>query len=312
VELLPAIFGLEGTALTTREIALFRDISPAGYILFARNCESPSQLSHLSASLRALHVGYVPLILIDQEGGRVARLKEPHWVTPPAAGYYSELAAEIGLEAACEAAYGGAREIADTLLLHGITVNCAPMCDVRFPESHAIIGDRAYGMDSAQVIALARAVADGLLDGGVLPVIKHIPGHGRAVVDSHETLPIVAATRAELEEDFAPFAALSHLPLTMTAHILYTAIDPDLPATLSPKVMRVIREEIGFTNLIMSDDLCMKALRGTPSALARQTLNAGCDLVLHCNGDFDAMQEICDALDGHYSMDSARLPRIPT
>jgi beta-N-acetylhexosaminidase len=221
---------------------------------------------------------------------------------------YADMVAAQGLEAACDAAYSGAQEIARTLLAHGITVNCAPMCDVRFEGSHAIIGDRAYGAESAQVIALARAVANGLLDGGVLPVIKHIPGHGRALVDSHETLPIVAATRAELEEDFAPFAALAYLPLAMTAHILYTAIDPDLPATLSPKVLRVIREEIGFTNLIMSDDLCMKALRGAPSALARQTLNAGCDLVLHCNGDFDAMQEICDALDGHYSVDSARLP----
>jgi beta-N-acetylhexosaminidase len=309
-DLIPAIFGLEGITLTVREAELFTAFPPAGYILFARNCETPTQLNALTASLKALHTSYTPLILIDQEGGRVARLKEPHWVTPPIPCTYADMA-EDSLEAACHGAYVGALTIAKSLISHGINVNCAPMCDIRFPTSHNIIGDRAYGTEPVQVAALARSVAQGLMDGGVLPVIKHIPGHGRATVDSHEALPVVTARFAELQEDFSPFKALADLPLAMTAHILYTAIDPDLPATLSSRVIRVIREEIGFTNLLMSDDLCMKALKGTPATLARQTLNAGCDLVLHCNGAFDAMEEITHALKAYGAFSSQDLPAMP-
>ena len=310
VQLIPAIFGLEGTTLTLAERELFRAFPPAGYILFARNCETPAQLIALTGSLRTLATDYEPLILIDQEGGRVARLKEPHWVTPPAPQIYADMA-ETSLEAACHAAYEGSLVIAQNLRAHSITVNCAPMCDIRFPTSHNIIGDRAYGTEPLQVAALARSVATGLMDGGVLPVIKHIPGHGRAEVDSHDSLPIVTAGLAELQEDFAPFKALADLPFAMTAHILYTAIDTQLPATLSPKVIRIIREEIGFTNLLMSDDLCMKALHGTPAALARQTLNAGCDLVLHCNGEFEAMESIARALQAYECFSSHDLPPIP-
>jgi beta-N-acetylhexosaminidase len=307
--LIPAIFGLETTKLTEQEVNLFTAYPPVGYILFARNCETPIQLIALTDALKSLHNDYTPLILIDQEGGRVARLKEPHWVTPPPPQTYCDMARESP-ESACDAAYENSAAIARTLVAHGINVNCAPMCDIRFPTSHNIIGDRAYGTDAAQVTTLALAVAQGLLDNGVLPVIKHIPGHGRATVDSHESLPVVHARMEELQEDFAPFRSLSHLPLAMTAHILYTTIDPDLPATLSPKVIHVIREEIGFTNLLMSDDLCMKALKGTQAELARQTLDAGCDLVLHCNGAYAEIEEITDALRTYAAFDRERIPAI--
>ncbi len=296
--LLPAIFGVETTALTVREFALFRKSRPVGYIIFARNCESPNQLTALVESLHALHEDYTPLILIDQEGGRVARLKEPHWVTPPAPDTYACMAEE-SLDDACVAAQEGSAEIARSLKAHGINVNCTPMCDIRFPHSHNIIGDRAYGCEPEQVIALARAVANGLLEEGVLPVIKHIPGHGRALCDSHEDLPVVDASRAELETDFAPFKALADLPLAMTAHIIYTALDTKRPATLSPTIITLIREEIGFKGVLMSDDICMKALTGSMAEIAKGTLDAGCDLVLHCNGEYAEMVEIVDAIAGY-------------
>jgi beta-N-acetylhexosaminidase len=294
--LLPVIFGVETTQLTEREVALFAQHRPLGYIFFARNIETPAQLSGLVTQLREIHTDYTPLMLIDQEGGRVARLRSPYWETPPPAQHYAQLTEIEGLDAAKEAAYAGSAAIARSLVALGINVNCAPMCDVRFADSHEIIGDRAYGAQPTQVIALAESVAQGLLDHGVLPVIKHIPGHGRALVDSHESLPIVEASRAELEVDFAPFKALAHLPLAMTAHIIYTALDAHLPATLSPTVIRVIREEIGFHGLLMSDDVCMKALHAPMGTLAVDALRAGCDAVLHCNGAFDEMQEICSAL----------------
>jgi beta-N-acetylhexosaminidase len=296
--LLPVIFGVESTALSAEEIALFTDTRPLGYIFFSRNIDSPAQLTELVAHLRGLHADYSPLMLIDQEGGRVARLRAPHWQTPPCADHYAQIVASEGLEAAQHAAYEGSAAIAHTLTRLGINVNCAPMCDVRFADSHDIIGDRAYGTDPAQVIALAQAVAQGLLDNGVLPVIKHIPGHGRALVDSHESLPIVEASYEQLQVDFAPFKALAHLPLAMTAHIIYTALDADVPATLSPTVIRLIREEIGFKGLLMSDDLCMKALHAPMGVLAVDSLRAGCDAVLHCNGEFAQMQEIAQAVQG--------------
>jgi beta-N-acetylhexosaminidase len=300
--LLPAIFGLSGECLNQAERALFTASRPAGYILFARNCQSPEQLQALTADLHALHTDYTPLILIDQEGGRVARLRPPHWNTPPAAGYFEAIANKHGLDEACVEAARYATETAQMLHALGINTNCVPMCDVRHPGSHDIIGDRAYGENAAQVIALSRAVAQAHLAAGVLPVIKHIPGHGRAVVDSHESLPCVDASREALEEDFAPFAALADLPLAMTAHICYSALDGSRPATLSPDVIRLIREHIGFTHVLMSDDLCMSALTGTPAELALDARRAGCDLVLHCNGELAEMQAIVQALSkaGHH------------
>lgn len=285
------IFGCAGEALSAREAEFFRAHRPFGFILFARNCVDPSQLAALTASLRALSGrGDVP-ILIDQEGGRVARLKPPHWRAAPAAARFDALARRDG-QSAQEAVYLNARLIAAELHALGITVDCAPMIDVRAPGSHDIIGDRALGDDPAQVAVLGGAMARGLMEGGVLPVIKHIPGHGRARVDSHEDLPVVDASLEVLRAvDFAPFKALCHLPFAMTAHIRYTAIDDEV-ATLSPKVIRLIREEIGFDGALMSDDISMKALQGDLAQLARQTIAAGCDLVLHCNGAMEEMEAI--------------------
>ena len=294
--IIPAIFGVESTHLTPSEISLFEQAQPLGFIIFSRNIETPAQVKDLVAEMKGLCRGYTPLVLIDQEGGRVARLRSPHWQTPPAPKYYADMVATDGLEAATKAAYDGSAQIAQTLVALGINVNCTPMCDVLFSDSHDIIGDRAYGGEPAQIIALGRAVAQGLLDNGVLPVLKHIPGHGRANVDSHEDLPIVTASINELQVDFAPFKALADLPLAMTAHILYQAIDANKPATLSKKVIDLIRNEIGFSGLIMTDDLCMKALNAPVSQLALDSLQAGCDIVLHCNGAFDEVASICNAL----------------
>jgi beta-N-acetylhexosaminidase len=310
MQLQPTIFGVSGLELNEAEIALFKQYPPLGFILFARNIENPTQVKALTAQMRGLFTDYQPLILIDQEGGRVARLREPHFETPPAPQIYADMVAQNGIEIAGKAAYEGSSKIAKTLTELGINVNCTPMCDVRFPDSHNIIGDRAYGTEPNQIIALSRSTANGLLDNNVLPIIKHIPGHGRALVDSHESLPIVKATMAELQIDFAPFKALNDLPFAMTAHILYEAIDAQNPATLSAKAINLIRTEIGFSGLIMSDDLCMKALGGTPDELAIKTLGAGCDIVLHCNGEFEEIQAICKALDKNYAFDKEKINAI--
>ncbi|TAE80887.1 MAG: glycoside hydrolase family 3 protein [Alphaproteobacteria bacterium] len=289
----PAILGIEGAKLSECERDLFGTYRPLGYILFARNCIDPQQLTSLIASLKDLHADYDPLILVDQEGGRVARLREPHWVCPPAPKTFADIAAREGIIVAQQAAYDQSVISAQLLTSLGFNVNCVPMADVHFPFSHAIIGDRAYGSTPEQIIALARSAAQGLLDHGILPVLKHIPGHGRALADSHESLPIVNASRLELEIDFAPFRALRDLPLGMTAHITYTALDAEAPATLSSHVIRIIREDIGFTNPLMTDDLCMKALGGSMSERAQRSLDAGCDIILHCNGVYEEMLEIC-------------------
>jgi beta-N-acetylhexosaminidase len=292
----PVIYGLEGTQLTAEERVFFQNERPAGYILFARNCQDPHQLRRLTDALKALHPDYLPLILIDQEGGRVARLKPPHWRAVPAAGLFAEVATR-DLNAAQRMVYLNARLIADDLVGCGINTDCAPLADIPTEYCHHIIGDRAYGTEPAQVVALARAMADGLLDGGVLPVLKHIPGHGRAEVDSHEDLPVVQASLPELlAQDFVPFRELADIPLGMTAHIRYTAIDAAQPATLSPATIRLVREQIGFHGLLMTDDLSMKALQGDFGALARGALAAGCDLILHCNGRMDEMAAISAAL----------------
>ena len=287
----PLFLGLSGPMLTDDERALFRQADPAGYILFKRNCVDPDQLLALTDSLRELADRDLP-ILIDQEGGRVARLQPPHWPLFPAADRFGALYDRAPITA-IEAARLNALALALTLRAAGITVDCAPLIDVRTETGHDIIGNRAFGTDPMWVSALGKATLDGLQAGGVVGVIKHIPGHGRALVDSHVALPIVTADRAALETDFEPFRKLNAAPMAMTAHVVYTALDPDRCATLSPVVIHdIIRGEIGFDGLLMSDDLGMHALGGTFAARALGSLQAGCDIALHCSGDFAEMTEI--------------------
>ena len=288
------IFGCAGPSLSPRERAFFRDADPAGFILFRRNCEDPDQVRALVRELRAAIGRADAPVLIDQEGGRVARLQPPHWRKYPAAASLGAL----GGERAQEAARLTARLIADDLTALGVTVDCLPVLDVRQPGASPVIGDRAYSSDPAEVARLGKAVCEGALEGGVLPVIKHIPGHGRANVDSHDALPRVTAPRAELDvTDFAPFRALSDMPWAMTAHIVYGAIDAEAPATLSHLVIReVIRANMGFDGVLVSDDLSMKALGGPIGARAARALAAGCDLALHCNGNAEEMTDVAAAV----------------
>ncbi|MBD3802809.1 MAG: glycoside hydrolase family 3 protein [Thioclava sp.] len=282
-----AIFGCEGPELTAVERDFFREADPWGFILFARNIDTPEQLARLTDALRGA-VGRDAPILIDQEGGRVQRMRAPHWREwlPPL-----EQAERAG-EGASRSFWLRSRIMAEELRAVGIDTNCAPTCDIAGPLTHPFLQNRCLGQDTASVIANARATAEGLLAGGVLPVIKHIPGHGRAVADSHKDLPVVEASKADLiASDFAPFKALSDLPLGMTAHIRFTALD-DAPATQSAKVIAMIREEIGFGGLLMSDDIGMEALAGGFGTRAAAALAAGCDLVLHCKGDMPAMEEV--------------------
>ena len=288
-----AILGCAGTALLAEEAAFFRDVKPWGFILFKRNIESPDQVRALTAALRATVGRADAPILIDQEGGRVARLQPPHWRKYPPGRAYGQLVANDPLVAR-EITRLGARLIAHDLLSLGINVDCVPVLDVPDPKGHEIIGDRAYGDTPEQVATLGRAAAEGLLAGGVLPIIKHIPGHGRALADSHLELPVVKAKLAELEaRDFAPFRVLSDMPMAMTAHVVYTAIDRSRPATTSKKaIKKIIRESLGFDGLLMSDDLSMKALSGDFRQRAKDSLAAGCDVVLHCNGDMAEMKAV--------------------
>lgn len=284
------IYGCTGTSLRDEERAFFADINPLGFILFARNCEDPDQVSTLVSDLRAAVGRDDAPVLIDQEGGRVQRLTEPHWPVRPAQGKFAELAKthEGRAKSACEA---NARLIAHDLMALGIDVDCLPLLDVPLLDAHDIIGDRAFGGDPEMVSMLGKAVISGLIKGGVTPIIKHIPGHGRANVDSHKGLPIVTTALDELRTtDFAPFAALNDAPWAMTAHVVYNAIDPDAPATLSKNVINdVIRGEIGFDGLLISDDVSMHALTGEMGDRAAKSLAAGCDVVLHCNGDMGEM-----------------------
>jgi beta-N-acetylhexosaminidase len=288
-----AIYGCAGTSLSSGERAFFQDVRPWGFILFARNIEGPGQVKKLVAELRETVSDVAAPILIDQEGGRVARLKPPHWHERPPAARFGALYTENS-ERAREATYLNARLIAHDLVSLGINVDCLPVLDVPVAGADAVIGDRAFSSSPATVIELGRAQIQGLMEGGVLPVMKHIPGHGRAGADSHLALPHVAAKRAELSaSDFVTFRSLDTCPIAMTAHVVYDSIDPQRPATTSPKVIRdVIRGEIGFDGLLMSDDLSMKALEGPLSARAKLSLLAGCDLVLHCNGDMDEMKDV--------------------
>ena len=304
----PTFLGLSGLALTADERALFASADAAGYILFRRNVDTPDQVRALTASLVELAGRPLP-ILIDQEGGRVARLREPHWPDFPSGARFGQLY-DVAPVTAIEAARLNALAIAAMLRDLGITVDCLPLLDVRDAAGHDIIGDRAYGFEPMRVSALGRATLDGLREGGVCGVVKHIPGHGRAAADSHLELPAVTASLADLERDFEPFRRLAGAPMAMTAHVTYTALDADRCATLSPVVIDYIRRDIGFAGLLMSDDLGMKAL-GDPAsgglaagantlddfgARALASLDAGCDIALHCSGDFAEMRAICEAV----------------
>ena len=286
------ITGLAGPTLTTEERAFLREARPWGLILFKRNIQDKAQVTGLVAE--ALHeVGAETPVLVDQEGGRVQRLGPPHWPAYPPGAAYGQLYDRDPAQGLA-AARLGARLIASDLLPLGINVDCLPLADVPVSGADQVIGDRAYGDTPAKVAALAAAIAEGLAEGGVLPVLKHIPGHGRANADSHLKLPVVHADRATLEAtDFAAFRPLKKLPLGMTAHVVFTAFDPVLPATTSPKMIReVIRGFIGFDGLLMSDDVSMGALSGSIAERSRASLAAGCDLVLHCNGKLDEMRQV--------------------
>ena len=275
------ICGVAGQVLSDEERRFLNDEKPYGVILFARNIGDPAQVRALTTEIKSLLGHPYASILIDQEGGRVARLKPPHWRKYPPAKFFADMPREQG-RLATEL---NARLLGEELRDVGITTDCAPVADVLAPECHAIIGDRAFGDTAERVADLAGAQARGLMSAGILPIVKHIPGHGRAMQDSHEHLPRVTASLAELEaSDFAAFKALSFIPLAMTAHIVYEALDPERCATVSPIVIDYIRREIGYDGLIMSDDLSMKALRGSFAEKTEQTLAAGCDLVLHGNG----------------------------
>ena len=284
-----------GLALSADERAFFRDADPWGFIIFKRNVETPDQLRALTDSMRD-SLGREAPILVDQEGGRVQRLAPPHWPNYPPGAHYGALY-DRDEKAGLRAAWLGSRLIAHDLHEVGIDVDCLPLADVPVSEADPVIGNRAYGTTPAKVAAIAGAVAEGLLAGGVLPVLKHIPGHGRATADSHLALPVVSADRPTLEvTDFAAFRPLAKLPLGMTAHVVFTAIDPVAPATTSVTMVRkVIRGHIGFDGLLMSDDISMKALSGTLAERARASLAAGCDVVLHCNGSFDERRQVADA-----------------
>lgn len=286
------IYGMKGPRLTPEEITFFKSANPYGYILFTRNLETPDQVRGLISELKSLSGRERLPVLVDQEGGRVARLKPPHWRSYPPAKAFADVA-EHDREMAKRAVYMNTRMIAEELYGLGFTVDCAPLADVPVKGAHDVIGDRAFGCEPNQVIELARAQAEGLMDGGIVPVLKHIPGHGRAFCDSHHALPVVDVALDELRKsDFVPFKALKDLPMGMTAHVLYTAIDKARMATVSPQAIQLIREEIGFTGLLMSDDLSMKAMEGDFTQRARAALDAGCDIALHCNGEMDEMTAV--------------------
>lgn len=287
---MPVIFGCASTTLTTEEEMFFADSKPYGYILFKRNIESPTQVKQLINRLRTV-AGWECPILIDQEGGRVARLRPPHWPEFPS---METLSAGVPQDQAVKQVYDNAKHIGKVLKELGISVNCAPVCDLKIEGAHQIVGDRSFGSDPVQVAALAASMCEGLRASGVKPVIKHIPGHGRALVDSHESLPTVHTSLAELEaSDFKVFSLLKDQDAwAMTAHVVYTALDPLLPATLSSTVIKYIRHQIGFKGILVSDDIAMKALSGKMEDIALQILKAGCDIILHCNGHMDEMKAV--------------------
>ena len=294
----PIIYGMESLALRLSEKEFFKQARPFGFILFARNIESTEQVCELVKSLADYSPFAEPLVFIDQEGGRVARFRPPLMAEYPSGEFFGKLY-EKNKEKAMTAIRLSARSLGGDLRRFGIRANCAPVCDVLAKETHEVIGDRAFANTPEVVSILAEAQAQGLLQAGIYPVIKHIPGHGRGSADSHKTLPKVAATKAELQaRDFVPFRALNCHLFAMTAHILFEALDKDSPVTLSKSIIdEVIRGEIGFHNLLMSDDLSMQALQGDFGERASRALEAGCDLILHCNGDMAEMRAIDSVLD---------------
>jgi beta-N-acetylhexosaminidase len=287
----PVIFGCSGLSLTDAEKRFFEENQPAGFIIFKRNIDTSSQVKKLTREFREC-VGYEPWVLVDQEGGRVARLAEPNWPKFPAVATLIN----DNSNASYHAVYQHFRNIGNICADLGINMDCAPVLDIRFKGAHDIVGDRAFGYNATDVAFYGKACCYGLADAGVLPVIKHIPGHGRAMADSHFDLPVVNSSLGELKNtDFEPFRKLADAPLAMTAHITYTAID-DLPATLSKKTIKIIREYIGFDGVLMTDDLSMQALSGSFAEKTQQSLHAGCDIILHCNGNMEEMQEIAENL----------------
>jgi beta-N-acetylhexosaminidase len=291
-----AIYGLSGPVLTDDERAFFRDADPAAYILFKRNCADSAQLKALTASLREISGCDDLPILIDQEGGRVARMQPPEWPKFPAAWSFAELYDKAPVSA-IEAEMANARALALMLRAHGINVDCLPLLDVRRPEADDIIGDRALGAEPMQVAALGRAVLDGFAAAGVVGVVKHIPGHGRALCDSHKELPVVTASAEELETDLEPFERLNWAPLGMMAHVVYTTWDKGRPASQSPVIVsEIVRGRIGFDGWLMSDDIGMEALTGGFDERAAGVIAAGCDAVLHCSGKMDEMIAVAGAV----------------
>ncbi|HHL42036.1 MAG TPA: beta-N-acetylhexosaminidase [Hellea balneolensis] len=292
----PVIFGCSGPQLSSGEVAFFRDCNPWAFILFGRNIESPEQVRKLCADLRE-SVGRDALIFTDQEGGRVQRLGPPLWRKAPWASLFDTLY-DIDETAALRAIWLNFRLIAEELRLAGITADCAPVLDLPVFGADPIVSDRAFSTDKYRMVHMADACMAGLIDGGVVPVIKHMPGHGRATVDSHKSLPIIDTPIEILDEtDFFPFKALAQAPMAMTAHVVLSEIDPKKPATISKKVIdKIIRDRLGFDGLLMSDDLDMKALSGDLTQLTEQTLAAGCDIVLQCSGELPAMVKIAKGL----------------
>lgn len=290
------ISGIAGETLSASECSFLREANPWGAILFSRNVESPEQVNRLCGSVRET-LGRNAPILVDQEGGRIQRLGPPHWPSYPPGVRYGRIYDKSAAQGR-RAAYLGACLMAADLIAVGIDVDCLPIADVPVPGANSVIGDRAYGDTPVKVAEIAESVAQGLLRWGVLPVLKHLPGHGRATADSHYDLPVVDAKRATLQAtDFAAFLPLKDLPLGMTAHVIYTDIDPVAPATTSVTVVGdVIRGCIGFSGLLMSDDICMGALSGPLNARSRAAIAAGCDVVLHCNGKIDEMEQVAAAV----------------
>ena len=303
----PAIFGLAGLALTDDERAFFREADPAGYILFGRNVQDRAQVRALTEELRAIHGRERLLISIDQEGGRVARMKPPEWEPFPPGEAFARLW-RVAPASAIEAARANAEALGHDLAEVGITVDYTPLLDVRQPGAHDVIGDRAFGTEPMQVAALGRAVLDGLARAGIAGCIKHMPGHGRACADSHKELPTVEADEAELETDLEPFRTLRNAPIGMTAHVRYTAWDAENPGTLSPVVIKeVIRGRIGFSGLLLTDDIDMEALAGSVPERAELAIAAGCDIVLNCWAKMDDMVGIAERLPVISNMAQKRL-----
>ncbi|MXO74881.1 beta-N-acetylhexosaminidase [Altererythrobacter aerius] len=305
----PAIFGLSGLALTDQERAFFRECDPAGYILFGRNIDNPDQVRALTDDLRSIHGRDRLFLCIDQEGGRVARMRPPHWTAFPAGAAFDALY-EVAPSSAIAAARMNAQALGIELAEAGITVDCHPPLDVRQPGAHDVIGDRALGSEPLRVAALGRAILEGFANAGVAGCVKHMPGHGRSLCDTHKELPTVTASEAELEVDLAPFRALKDAPIGMTGHLVFTAWDADNPATQSAVVIRdVIRGRIGFTGLLLTDDLDMEALSGSVPERAERAIAAGCDLALNCWAKMDDMVEIARRLPALTAEGAARLHR---